>query len=81
VVGVPQSGGRIVEVIERACAAVDNQFVRCSLVQDFDSAPELLLRSVPSNGVLLLSPAAPSFGRFTDYKARGLRFRELLGLT
>ena len=30
----------------------------------------------PSGGVVLLSPAAPSFGRFTDYRERARAFAE-----
>jgi UDP-N-acetylmuramoyl-L-alanine---L-glutamate ligase len=80
VVGVPQSGPRIGALIEAACSDAGNTSVVVQQVDDFDDAVPVLLRNVPEGGVLLLSPAAPSFGRFRDYKERGLRFRELLGL-
>ena len=34
---------------------------------------------LPENGVLLLSPGAPSFGPYRDYVARGRHFAELAG--
>ncbi len=33
----------------------------------------------PAAGVVLLSPAAPSYGRFRDFEERGDRFAELAG--
>jgi UDP-N-acetylmuramoyl-L-alanine---L-glutamate ligase len=80
VVGVPQSGTRITDLIRVTCNAANNALVSIHQVDDFDAAVPLLSKLVPSGGVLLLSPAAPSFGRFRDYKERGMRFRELLGL-
>ncbi len=80
VVGVPQSGPRIAALIASACRQSGNTAVSVAQVDDFDDAIPLLLKSVPVGGVLLLSPAAPSFGRFADYRERGMRFRSLLGL-
>ncbi len=80
VIGVPQSGPRIGELIQASCSAAQNTSVTVHQVDDFDAAVPLLDECVPIGGVLLLSPAAPSFGRFRDYKERGMRFRELLGL-
>jgi UDP-N-acetylmuramoyl-L-alanine---L-glutamate ligase len=80
VVTVPESGRRIGALIAEACVGANNQFVTVSHVDDFDNCVEVLLRLVPDGGVILLSPAAPSFGRFRDYKERSVRFRELLGL-
>ena len=79
VVGVPQSGERIVAVVADACLQAANANVHTS-VSDFDDAVAALDALVPDGGVILLSPAAPSFGRFRDYRERSARFRELLGL-
>jgi UDP-N-acetylmuramoyl-L-alanine---L-glutamate ligase len=80
VVGVPQSGQRIGALIAAACKAAGNANATVVQVDDFDQAVPALLAVVPEGGVLLLSPAAPSFGRFADYRERGMRFRSLLGL-
>ncbi len=80
VVGVPQSGPRIGALIHAACQASGNTNASVVQVDDFDAAVPALLDAVPEGGVLLLSPAAPSFGRFADYRERGMRFRSLLGL-
>ena len=39
------------------------------------------LDRTPLGGVVLLSPAAPSFGAFRDYQARSAAFRRLAGLS
>ena len=66
--------------IAHACSQVANAYVHTSSVSDFDDAVAVLDALVPEGGVILLSPAAPSFGRFRDYRERSARFRELLGL-
>ena len=75
VLGVPDSGGRIVDGI------ADSPLVGAISFADFDDAVGFALSETPPGGVILLSPAAPSFGRFADYKARSAHFRELLGLS
>lgn len=76
VVGVPESGERIVGLIEEAVGAAP---VTTSVVDDFDDAVAHLDAVVPAGGVILLSPAAPSFGRFRNYRERSEHFRALLG--
>ncbi len=80
VCGVPMSGERIVPLIERTLRAVGNTAVTVRAFDDFDDAVHHAAAMVPAGGVILLSPAAPSFGRFSNYRDRGLHFRALLGL-
>jgi UDP-N-acetylmuramoyl-L-alanine---L-glutamate ligase len=84
VLGVPQSGERLVPLIDAAVAAEKAAHVYVELfdgTDGFDEAVRRAERVTPTGGVILLSPGAPSFGRFADYRERGLHFRSLLGLT
>lgn len=79
VLGVPESGARIIPLVaERARAAGNHLYTE--QFDDFDDAVARALALVPDGGVILLSPGAPSFGRFTDYVDRSRHFRELVGL-
>lgn len=77
---VPESGPRIGQLISAACQAAGNTNVAVEEFDEFDDSVTFLERIVPRGGVILLSPAAPSFGRFRDYKERSAHFRRLLGL-
>jgi UDP-N-acetylmuramoylalanine--D-glutamate ligase len=82
VLGVPQSGERLVPLIEAAVAARKAANVRVELFEGpagFDDAVSRADTLTPAGGVILLSPGAPSFGRFRDYRERGMHFRSLLG--
>jgi UDP-N-acetylmuramoyl-L-alanine---L-glutamate ligase len=82
VCGVPLSGERIVPLIEATMVAygTNPSVVYVHVFDDFDAAVLHAAEVVPEGGVLLLSPAAPSFGRFRNYVERGMHFRSLLGL-
>jgi UDP-N-acetylmuramoyl-L-alanine---L-glutamate ligase len=80
VCGVPLSGERIVPLIQRAVRTAGNTAVTVEAFDNFDDAVRHVASVVPEGGVILLSPAAPSFGRFTDYRDRGMHFRALLGI-
>jgi len=70
VLAVPDSGQRIQAAIEAAGPAkVD--VVACD---DLDTAVARGFSWAQPDGVVLLSPAAPSFGRFRDYRDRGEAF-------
>jgi UDP-N-acetylmuramoyl-L-alanine---L-glutamate ligase len=69
VLTLPDSGPRIRAEIERAAASV--------IVTDcpgLDEAVTAGFRWARPDGVVLLSPAAPSFGRFRDYRDRSEAF-------
>lgn len=83
VCGVPFSGERIIPLIESTLLAcgTDRNLVQVAGFDDFDAAVLHAAAVVPEGGVLLLSPAAPSFGKFRNYVERGQHFRALLGLS
>lgn len=65
---IPDSGDRIADAAERAGAAVE----RCADLEDAVIRGHAWART--RRGVVLLSPAAPSFGRFRDYADRAQAF-------
>jgi UDP-N-acetylmuramoylalanine--D-glutamate ligase len=70
VLAVPDSGPRIQAVIEAASPGK----VEVTACDDLAAAVERGYRWARPDGVVLLSPAAPSFGRFRDYRDRGEAF-------
>ncbi len=83
VLGVPQSGERLIALIADAVRSAHADHVKVegfSGPNGFDDAVIRAEHVTPAGGVILLSPGAPSFGRFADYHERGLHFRHLLGL-
>jgi UDP-N-acetylmuramoyl-L-alanine---L-glutamate ligase len=70
VLAVPESGARIQAAIE----AESPGKVEVAACAGLTEAVERGFRWARPDGVLLLSPAAPSFGRFRDYRDRGEAF-------
>jgi UDP-N-acetylmuramoyl-L-alanine---L-glutamate ligase len=89
VITLPDSGPRIAAEIEseRARAAgsetpsgrLAGGSPRVLESRDLEHAVELARQVTPAGGVVLLSPAAASYGRFKDHRERGRRFAELAG--
>jgi UDP-N-acetylmuramoyl-L-alanine---L-glutamate ligase len=90
---VPQSGERLIALINDAVTAAgathvhvegfedaDGPVGSLGLVDAFDAAVQRANEVTPKKGVILLSPGAPSFGRFKDYRDRGMHFRRVLGI-
>lgn len=73
VIGVPTTGPRIVEAALAAGVAPG----RARSAGDLAAAVALAGELVASGGVVLLSPAAPSYDNYRDFEQRGARFREL----
>jgi UDP-N-acetylmuramoylalanine--D-glutamate ligase len=74
VLAVPDSGPRIQAAIEAAIEAAGPAKVDVVACDDLDAAVERGFGWAAPDGVVLLSPAAPSFGRFRDYADRGEAF-------
>jgi UDP-N-acetylmuramoylalanine--D-glutamate ligase len=85
VITLPDSGPRIAAEIERrrsagaAGASPSGEAPRLLEARDLEHAVELAGEVTPAGGVVLLSPAAASYGRFKDHRERGRRFAELAG--
>ncbi|MFF3869688.1 UDP-N-acetylmuramoyl-L-alanine--D-glutamate ligase [Micromonospora sp. NPDC001898] len=70
VLGIPDSGERIVG----ALAGLPK--VRTEVVEDLVAAVRRAREVTPADGVVLLSPAAPSYGRFRNFEHRSEVFAE-----
>lgn len=71
VLTIPDNGPHIREVLE---ATGPGPSVSVVDTPDLDAAVRLGHEWARPDGVVLLSPAAPSFGRFRDYRERGAAF-------
>jgi UDP-N-acetylmuramoylalanine--D-glutamate ligase len=69
-IGIPDSGPRIL----RELAGLPT--VDCRLVADIPAAVAVARRELAGTGTVLLSPAAPSYGRYADFAARAAAFVE-----
>lgn len=76
VVGLSTTGPRVVAAARAAGVADD----RALAADDLDEAVALARGLARPGGVVLLSPAAPSYDRFRDFIQRGERFRAAAGL-
>jgi len=70
VVGLPDTGRRIVAEVD----ALGDGEPRTALAADVDEAVRIASAGVPAGGVVLLSPAAPSYVQFKDFEERGAAF-------
>ncbi|WP_431727439.1 UDP-N-acetylmuramoyl-L-alanine--D-glutamate ligase [Verrucosispora sp. TAA-831] len=75
VIGIPDSGPRIVEALDGLPK------VRTELVEELADAVQLARQVTPAGGVVLLSPAAPSYGRFRNFEHRSEVFAEAVRAT
>ncbi len=76
IVTLPANGPRIHRAIDEARGTGGGGEVRDT--GDLDAAVELALRWAAPGSVVLLSPAAASFGQFKDYKERARAFRRAM---
>ena len=74
VLTVPDSGPRIAEAFAATATAADAGFDGIHDCGDLAEAVAAAFAWAQSDGIVLLSPAAPSFGHFRDYRDRGDHF-------
>jgi UDP-N-acetylmuramoyl-L-alanine---L-glutamate ligase len=74
VIGVPTTGPRLLRVTKDA-GALDARVLHAVDLQAAVAAAGEMARE---GGVVLLSPAAPSYDSYRDFEERGERFRELV---
>ena len=82
VLTLPDSGPRIRAQIEAAAPGLQTAFAGVTDCADLKAAVKAGFNWAKPDGVVLLSPAAPSFGVFKDYRDRGEAFaREVRALS
>jgi UDP-N-acetylmuramoyl-L-alanine---L-glutamate ligase len=72
VIGIPDSGARIVAELAGLPA------VRTEEAEDLPAAVRLARKLTPEGGVVLLSPAAPSYGRYRNFEHRSEAFTQAI---
>jgi UDP-N-acetylmuramoylalanine--D-glutamate ligase len=76
VIGIPDNGKRIVDAVRESAGSATESRVETALADSLAAATQLGFGRVRGDGVVLLSPAAASFGRFGSYRERAASFRE-----
>ncbi len=71
-IGIPDSGPAILDTVK------DLPGVTTVIAEDLVEAVRLSRAHTPPDGVVLLSPAAPSYGRFDNWQHRSRVFREAI---
>ncbi len=71
---LPENGARIADALQ------ESDLVQVRVLETLAEAVDCGLEWAAPDGVLLLSPAAPSFGQFLDYRDRAARFAEVVDL-
>jgi len=74
-IGIPDSGPRILEAVGGVAG------ITTMTAGDLPEAVRLSRRHTAAGGVVLMSPAAPSYGRFDNYAHRSRVFREAIEAT
>ena len=74
ILAMPDNGMRLVERIQAAQVRFE---IEASA--DLEHAVARACELTPPGGVVLLSPAAPSYGHFRDFEERGEAFRAFAG--
>jgi UDP-N-acetylmuramoylalanine--D-glutamate ligase len=74
VLALPDSGPRIGAAFAAAAGPADKNFAGIQDCRDLDEAVTRAFGWARPDGIVLLSPAAPSFGQFRDYRDRGDHF-------
>ncbi len=78
IITLPDNGERIAATLRQHCSP--DAPPQLHAAADLAAAVTLAQRITPAGGVILLSPGAPSYGRFNNYQERGQQFAALTGI-
>ena len=76
IIAMPGNGPLIIKTLHKAGLVAEHGFHQ---VVGLAEAVELAEKLTVRGGVVLLSPGAPSFGQFADYRDRGRQFARFCG--
>ena len=80
VIGVPDTGHRVAaELVAAARDAGREAALEVTTASGLDEAVRAAVDALRGDGTVLLSPAAPSFNRYLDYRAMSEHFRTIVG--
>jgi UDP-N-acetylmuramoyl-L-alanine---L-glutamate ligase len=74
VVGLPDTGERLLGEIKASAGASGARPPRLELAENIEQAVQIASGSLTGGGVVLLSPAAPSYGAFRNFEERSEHF-------
>lgn len=74
VVALPDTGARLLDAVRQAAARAEATPPALIEADDIEAAVAAASQAIDGEGVVLLSPAAPSFNAFRDFTERGERF-------
>ncbi len=77
VVTMPESGVRLADAIREILVCQPDNAFQLHEASDLEQAVSIAQEITPQRGVILLSPAAPSYGAFKDFEQRGKVFAAL----
>jgi UDP-N-acetylmuramoylalanine--D-glutamate ligase len=76
VIGLPDTGERLLAAVRQAAQTSGARPPRLELAESIEQAVRLAAGSLTGTGVVLLSPAAPSYGAFRNFEERSEYFLE-----
>ena len=79
VITMPDNGPRIAEAIKKEITNQPESSIKLYESKDLADALKIAKEITPKNGVVLLSPGAPSYGKFKNFAERGDKFAKLAG--
>lgn len=79
VITMPDNGPRIAETIRKALDDTAESKLLLQEAEDLKGAVSIAKKITPAGGVILLSPGAPSYGRFKNFSERGNTFARIAG--
>lgn len=81
IITMPDNGQRIFEFFNhfKQKNAPTADFPKFYQANDLQHAVLLAQKYTPPNGMIILSPGAPSYGRFKDFQERGRKFAQFVG--